>query len=176
MVWLQSWQRATWPPSAAVRQPSMALITFIWARLTWPALAARQAAPWSRKISATSRAGRDTSAWLGRRLLPPCRRRQQPIEWAGDSAQHVGGNVCVARRRVELGVPEQDLDHAHINAALQQMGGEGMPQGMRRDPGAQACRLRRHVADAVELAGRDRQQRIAAGERSLASDTAATML
>jgi hypothetical protein len=28
------------------------------ARLTWPALAARHAAPWSRKMSATSRAGR----------------------------------------------------------------------------------------------------------------------
>jgi hypothetical protein len=38
----------------------MALITFIWARLTWPRLAARQAAPWSRKMSATSRAGRAT--------------------------------------------------------------------------------------------------------------------
>ena len=55
-------QRATWPPSAAVRQRSIADITFSWPRLTWPRLASRQAAPWSRKISATSRAGRDTSA------------------------------------------------------------------------------------------------------------------
>ena len=55
-------QRATWPPSAAVRQRSMADITFNWSRLTWPALAARHAAPWSRKISATSSAGRDTVA------------------------------------------------------------------------------------------------------------------
>ena len=30
-------QRATCPPSAAVRQLSMADITFIWPRLTWPA-------------------------------------------------------------------------------------------------------------------------------------------
>ena len=37
-------------------------ITFNWPRLTWPRLASRQAAPWSRKMSATSRAGRDTSA------------------------------------------------------------------------------------------------------------------
>ena len=49
------------PPSAAVRQRSMALITFSWSRLTWPALALRHAAPWSRKISATSNAGRDTA-------------------------------------------------------------------------------------------------------------------
>ena len=37
-----------------MRQRSIALITFNWSRLTWPALAARQAAPWARKISATS--------------------------------------------------------------------------------------------------------------------------
>src|SRR5262249_40928849 len=49
------------PPSAAVRQPSITLMTFIWPRLTWPALARRHAAPWSRKISATSSTGRDTT-------------------------------------------------------------------------------------------------------------------
>jgi hypothetical protein len=53
-------QRATCPPRAAVRQLSMADITFTWPRLTWPALALRHAAPWSRKISATSSAGRRT--------------------------------------------------------------------------------------------------------------------
>ena len=60
-VWAQSSQRTTWPPSAAVRQRSMADITFNWSRLTWPALAERHAAPWSRRISATSSAGRDTA-------------------------------------------------------------------------------------------------------------------
>ena len=58
-VWAQSSQRATWPPSAAVRQRSIADITFKWSRLTWPALALRHVAPWSRKISATSSIGRD---------------------------------------------------------------------------------------------------------------------
>src|SRR5580700_4397195 len=57
-VWAQPSQRATCPPSATVRQRSIALMTFIWSRLTWPALACRHAAPWSRKISATSKAGR----------------------------------------------------------------------------------------------------------------------
>lgn len=61
-VCAQSSQRATCPPSAAVRQRSIADITFNWSRLTWPALALRHAAPWSRKISATSSAGRDTAA------------------------------------------------------------------------------------------------------------------
>jgi hypothetical protein len=58
----QSSQRATWPPSATVRQRSMADITFSWSRLTWPAFAERHAAPWSRKISATSSFGRGISA------------------------------------------------------------------------------------------------------------------
>ena len=65
-------QRATWPPSAAVRQFSIADITFSWPRLTWPALAWRHAGPWSRKISATSSDGRDTRAALsGGRFVPP---------------------------------------------------------------------------------------------------------
>src|SRR6266436_711805 len=49
-------QRATWPPSATVRQCSIALITFSWSRLTWPRLASRQAGPRLRRMSATSRA------------------------------------------------------------------------------------------------------------------------
>jgi hypothetical protein len=40
----------------------MADITFKWSRLTLPALALRHAAPWSRKISATSSTGRDMAA------------------------------------------------------------------------------------------------------------------
>jgi hypothetical protein len=55
-------QRATCPPRAAVRQLSMADMTFNWPRLTWPALARRHAGPWLRKISATSSARRDKSA------------------------------------------------------------------------------------------------------------------
>src|SRR6266849_645243 len=55
-------QRATCPPSAAVRQLSIADITFNWPRLTWPALALRHAAPWPRKISATSSPGRSMAA------------------------------------------------------------------------------------------------------------------
>jgi hypothetical protein len=38
----------------------MADITFNCSRLSWPALAERHAAPWSRKISATSSAGQRT--------------------------------------------------------------------------------------------------------------------
>src|SRR4051794_33571099 len=103
-------QRATWPPSAAVRQCSIALMTFIWPRLTWPALALRHAAPWSRKMSATSSAGRDMPAGcLRRRLvlptplfgfLGPLVRPQQHVERALDPGDHAGGDARVARRRV----------------------------------------------------------------------------
>ena len=41
-VCAQSSQRSTWPPSAAVRQVSIADMTFNWPRLTWPSLAPRQ--------------------------------------------------------------------------------------------------------------------------------------
>jgi len=54
-IWLcaQFSQRATCPPSAAVRQFSIADITLSWPRLIWPALArAMSAVP--RKMSATS--------------------------------------------------------------------------------------------------------------------------
>src|SRR5437588_12077064 len=62
MVYEHFSQRSTWPPSAAVRQRSIADMTFNWSRLTCPALAERHAAPWSRKISATSSFGRNIAA------------------------------------------------------------------------------------------------------------------
>src|SRR5262249_14797601 len=47
-------QRTTWPPSAAVRQALIAEMARSWPRLTCPLLAAHHAAPWARKMSATS--------------------------------------------------------------------------------------------------------------------------
>src|SRR6266852_807499 len=99
-------QRATWPPSAAVRQLSIADITLSWPRLTWPALALRHAGPWPRKISATSSAGRDKRA---RALRGRLHRRGEMLERAGDLAERLEGDAGVERRRVELLVPEQHL-------------------------------------------------------------------
>src|SRR5712672_854493 len=100
----QSSQRSTWPPRAAVRQLSMADMTFSCARLTCPALTLRQAGPWRRKISASSIAGRDTGeprsggrSYLGEEL----------VEWAGDLADRLDGDTGVERRGVELLVAEQ---------------------------------------------------------------------
>src|ERR1700731_310328 len=58
----QSSQRSTCPPSAAVRQRSIADITLSWPRLIRPALAEGHAAPWAREISAPPSFGRDTAA------------------------------------------------------------------------------------------------------------------
>jgi hypothetical protein len=55
-VWPQSSQRSTWPPSAAVRQASIADDAEL---VVASALATRQASPWRRKTSATSSIGRD---------------------------------------------------------------------------------------------------------------------
>ena len=65
-VWAQFSQRSTWPPSAAVRQTSIAVITRRWLRLRRALLAARQAAPWRWKTSATSSFGWDTAGAMFR--------------------------------------------------------------------------------------------------------------
>src|SRR4249920_1570939 len=117
----QSSQRATWPPSAAVRQVSIALMTLSWPRLTWPRLASRQAAPWLRKMSATSRAGRATDlrrasgGWLvrlrrGRQALG-LRLEPQALQWAHDRTDGVGGDVGIERRCLQLRMSEQNLNH-----------------------------------------------------------------
>src|SRR6266850_669372 len=149
-------QRATCPPSAAVRQFSIADITFNWPRLTWPALARRHAGPWPRKMSATSSDGRDTrSLASGRRLGL---RQRDAVEWAHDLLDRLGGDAGIERRGVELGMAEQHLDHPDIDVLLEQVGGEAMPQAMERyalvDLGSIGCGM----AGAIELARRQRVQ------------------
>src|SRR5271166_6507724 len=102
-VWAQSSQRSTCPPSAAVRQLSIADMTFIWPRLTWPSLALRHAAPRARKTSATSRRGRATRPQSG----GPRSLRwvdAQPLQRALDVADRVDGDAGVERGRLQLGV------------------------------------------------------------------------
>src|SRR5258708_39108929 len=112
----QASQRSTWPPNAAVRQRSIADMTFSWPRLTWPAREARQAGPRWRKMSATSTAERDNGAASGGRRLDLA---QQEVERAGHLADRLDGDARVERRRVELLVSEQDLDDPDIGLLLQ---------------------------------------------------------
>src|SRR4029077_20913141 len=53
----------------------------------------------------------------------------QPLQWALDVADRVDGDAGVERRRLQLRVSEQNLDYANIDALLEQMGGEAVPQG-----------------------------------------------
>src|SRR5471032_2801121 len=102
-------------------------------------------------MSATSRAGRDTSAaGSGGRLD----RHGEAFERAGDVADSPGGDLGVERRGVELLVSEQHLDDADVDLLLEQMGGEAVAQRVQRDALVDACRLSRGVAGTVELACR----------------------
>jgi len=145
----QSSQRSTCPPSAAVRQRSIALITFSWSRLTCPRLASRQAGPWSRKISATSRIGRPTSA----ALTPPVR------AYASSS---VAGE-CRQAARADSRWRRSDLwphvcsapscpDDADIGLLFQKMGGKAVPQRVNTDTFGNAGALGCHANEPVELA------------------------
>src|SRR5271169_4962198 len=125
----QSSHRSTCPPSAAVRQVSIADMTFSWPSLTWPTLALRHAGPWARKTSATSRRGRATRPWSGGRRLPG-QVDAQPLQRALDVADRVDGDAGAERDRLELGVSEQNLNHANVDVLLEQMGGEAVPQRM----------------------------------------------
>ena len=52
----------------------------------------------------------------------------------------LSGDAGIARRRRQLRVTEQNLDHANVDAALQQMGGEAVPQRVRRNALGDAAR------------------------------------
>src|SRR6516165_9206574 len=141
----QSSQRSTCPPSAAVRQRSIADMTLSWPRLTWPAWDARQAGPRWRKMSATSTAGRDNGRASAGHL-------PQEVEWAGHLADGVDRDAGVKRRRVELLVSEQNLDDADVGLLLQEMGGEAVPQRMNTDTLGDAGALRCQANDPMQLA------------------------
>src|ERR1700738_165477 len=172
-VCAQPSQRATWPPSATVRQRSISLMTFIWSRLPWPALSRRRAVPsagGSRKIPPTSRAGRDMAdrASRLRRLasLPgrPARLAQQ-VEGALDGRDHAGGHARGARCRVELVVTEESLNDADIGPTFEQMGRKTVAQRMQRHRLLDAGRVSRLVKQTIELPGRHRLSWLAAGEQ-----------
>lgn len=66
------------------------------------------------------------------------------------------GDMCVAFRCLEFGMPEQYLDHPHIRPGLQKVRREAMPQRVQRaarllDPRDELCR----AEGAVELARRE---------------------
>src|SRR6267154_5815639 len=165
VVWAQSSQRATWPPRAAVRQLSTADITFSCSRLTWPALALRHAGPWPRKISATSKAGRDTRALASAGRPNLLELDRDMLQRAHDLADRLGGDPGIERRGVELGVTEQHLDDADIDVLLEQMGGEAVPERVRRHPLVDPGHAGSHMAGAIELARGERIDSVLPGKQ-----------
>ena len=144
-VWAQSSQRSTWPPSAAVRQTSIAVMTRRWARLRRAVLSARQAAPWRRKTSATSNFGWDIAGASIRR----CPRHVQEFERALNLPDQVDRHPRIAHGRLDVPMPKQVLDHANVDALFEQMGRKAMPQRMNGDRFARARRLRPLAGSAV---------------------------
>src|SRR5208283_4010580 len=98
-------------------------MTFSWSRPTWPALAVRHAGPWARKMSATSRGGRAMRRSSGGRRAS----RQvhaQSLQGTGHVADRVDGDAGVERRRLQLGVAEQNLDDTNVDVLFEQVGGD----------------------------------------------------
>src|SRR4051794_41902093 len=105
-VWAQSAHCSTWPPSSAVRQSSTALMTRRCARLRCPSLAARQAGPKRRKMSATSSRGLRHYGLLanGHRaaMLARCR---ELLDVPPAPAEADGGEDREERRGTKAAVP-----------------------------------------------------------------------
>src|SRR5690606_15007593 len=98
-------------------------MTTFWPMVTWPSAArttrpprrtARIVVPW--KVSVTSTTPRPG---MGVKIGP---------------AQVLPGHVGVDLGGGDAGVTQEFLDGAQVGAALEHVGGEGVPQGMRRDP------------------------------------------
>src|SRR6195256_4179120 len=159
-------QRATCPPSAAVRQFSIADITFNWPRPTWPALARRHAGPWPRKMSATSSDGRDTiSLASGGRFGALLELGRNAIERAHDLPDGLGRDPRIERRGVELGVPQQDLNHPDIGVLFQKMRRKAVTEGVRGHRLADLGHPGRGIAGTPELARRHRVDRVHSGKQ-----------
>src|SRR4051794_34079196 len=77
----------------------------------------------------------------------------EPVERAGDGPDRRTGNAGIKRRGVELGVAEERLDHADIDALLEQVGGKAVPQRVRRHALVDPRDLSGGTDDAAELAG-----------------------
>ena len=52
--------------------------------------------------------------------------QRQTLEWTGHRADRLGRDARIERGRIELAVPQQDLDDADVDILLQQMGGEAV--------------------------------------------------
>src|SRR5215472_18229020 len=87
---------------------------------------------------------------LPRPLVCAAKLRERTLDGGDPSCRH----TCVARRRVQLGMPKQSLDQPDIGATLEQMRGKAVAQRMQTDALPDAGRVRRLMEQAAELARR----------------------
>src|SRR6478735_6822547 len=76
------------------------------------------------------------------------------LEWAGHRPDRLGGDTGVERGRVQLGVPEQNLDNTNIDILLEQVGGKAVAQRMRTDTLLDASGFCGLMDSPVDLASR----------------------
>src|ERR1700733_9462883 len=82
------------------------------------------------------RAERSAGCRLRLRLGLGTRMSVSRVEFSVNVAQTRGSDMGINFRRADVGVAEQFLDHPQIGAVLQQMCGETVAQGVRRDVAA----------------------------------------
>lgn len=112
-------QAATCPPSASVRQASIADMTLSWVMADMPGIGLPPRGPMGAKdVSDLQRGpGHVTRALLqsaSERLVPKLLQR---LERADRAADRLGGNVGIDRGGIEPGMPEQDLNDPDIGFA-----------------------------------------------------------
>ena len=87
------------------------------------------------------------------------------VEGAGYGPDRGIRDAGVKRRGVELGMAQKCLNHANIDILLEEVGGEAVPQRVRRHALLDAGGLGGGTDGAAELAGRQRLDRVAAGKQ-----------
>src|SRR5690606_4651311 len=75
----------------------------------------------------------------------------QSIKRTGDSPHRARCHLGIAGGVLELGVPEQRLDDADIDAVLEQVCGKAVPQCVRADASRDLASLGGFDHDAIEL-------------------------
>ena len=88
---------------------------------------------WRPLTTAVTAQAETSGRMLPRRRRSGCQVQRPRVAGRVDLAQPVDGDQRVDLRRRHRGVAEQFLDDADVGAAVEQVGGEGVPQRVRRD-------------------------------------------
>ena len=99
------------------------------------------------------------------RLIRRRHLKRQSIQRALGPGDHMRRDACVARRRRQILVSEQDLDDANVDAALQEMGREAVAQDVHAHALVDAGRDAGRTAGGVQDCRLDRPVLVAAREQ-----------